>query len=111
MTYPSTLPYSNGSQRIIRSGVEHDIATDGTVRGRRFFSADAYEWHLIHFGIDSTAKDGLISNFETYRTASQDYVWDEDSTTYTVYYLAPPIITALGGDIFQAEVVLYGHAP
>ena len=107
--YP-TLPYCRGSERAIRSGVEIDLATDGTVRGRRFYAEDLYEFHLVHHAITGTQKDSLLSFWSSNRTALIEYTWDEDSAVYEVYFAAPPRIVFLRGDHYTAEVDLIGQA-
>ena len=110
-SYPSELPYCRGSERIIRPGTQIDVATDGTLRGRRFYAADLYEFHLVHHAISSTQRDTLLAFYETNKISLIEYTWNEDSAVYEVYFFPDaPRVGLIRGTTYTANVTLMGHA-
>ena len=84
--YPTSLPISKESRRVLRDGRTEDITGDGSARVRKLY-ADKWDFDIKHPMLTSVEMATLEAFYSTYGTASAiDLVWPEDGVTYTVRF-------------------------
>lgn len=95
-TYPTSLGICVGTRVKIESGIETDRATNGTPRGRSFFTSDKYTFRLEHKALDATARAELMAFYSANRLAN-DISLTLDGATYTCMFADAPQPDYIGG--------------
>lgn len=105
-----TLPHTVDSTRAPDGGQAVDYAEDGTPRVRSLYAAARWRFDLRLY-LDATQLAALLAHYADEGTAAFSYTWPEDSTAYSVRYVAYPQTSRAGrADLYRVSVELEGQA-
>jgi hypothetical protein len=85
MAYPD-LPIHPDSRRLVRDGRDETQAVNGATYVRRFYTADRYDFELVHPALTATQMTSLTDFYAANLGVTFSFVWPEDKATYTVRF-------------------------
>ncbi len=91
MAYPTfTYAISQDSSETTLDDLQIDRASNGTPKGRAFYTVPKMQFELVHQGMSSAEKATLKAFYAANRTTPFDLVWAGDGETYSCLFSAPP---------------------
>lgn len=98
-TYPTTLKVSPSSTKSLKTDRQLDRASNGTLRGRVFYTAPKSSFSVEHEAMSTTDRDSFQTFYNTNMNLSFSFVWPQDGVTYTVMFGdKEPVFKPAGGD-------------
>jgi hypothetical protein len=72
-----------------QGGQEPQRATNGALKMRRLYSAEKTDFVIEH-ALSEAEKAALEAFYQTNRDLAVDFVWPEDTVSYSVLFAGPP---------------------
>jgi hypothetical protein len=108
MSYP-TLPQSYNSSRTPMTSTKVDIAINGMVRARSFYTATTYNIQVVHENVSSAEMQSVIDCYTSVISSTLSLTWDGDGDAYTVIFNAEPTVNPIPGGMWNVESKFVGR--
>ena len=97
-TYPTfTYNPSQRSDEALLDDLQIDRASNGTPRGRAFYTAPKKVFTVVHEAMTSAERATLLAFYAANRLLTFDFVWAADGVTYICLFAAAPKSTITSG--------------